>query len=321
MFCGTRLPANYDLQRQSQSGIVDPGDYLYIRIKYIIIYHENKENISIEHIRAQHKVLNADFDKTNTDLSRVPTSGDYNFAKVIGKGKIQFVPLLVDQITDKSDYIERIYTSKPVFSDINEVEQFLQTTNYKKEIEVLSIYICPMVDGLLGQANLFSNSCMINWRTVGSSMFSGDPLLVNYNHGRTATHQIGHILGLPHIFSENGTCDISEFHDIPAQRYPNIDAYIICQNGVYTATLCNHFRDCNQPYYNRVEENVPYSCSNDHQHKYEMFMNFMDYGDDNNSIIFSKTQVQAMRNYLLSCTILTIQPIQSNEEHIHSPVS
>ena len=40
---------------------------VYIKIQYHVIYNTNIENISLEKIRAQHSVINHDFNQTNFD--------------------------------------------------------------------------------------------------------------------------------------------------------------------------------------------------------------------------------------------------------------
>ena len=297
--CGTRLPPDYKNKRALQSSIVDPEEYLYIPVKYIVIYNNEEQNVSLTRIEAQNKVINEDFNKSNADINRVPSAGHYNFASVIGDGKIRFV---------LEGEVVRLSTSKTFFDGLEEAEDFVQSHNGVFKEGCLNVYICALRSGLLGQAGLFSNSAVINYKTVGSPSQLGDPLLVDYNMGRTLSHEIGHVFGLPHTFS--GTCDESndEFPDIPAQLYPNFDATLVKDSqGTYDGTLDNHFRDCNGSSYNVPGRPGPYSCSNDCNLNYEMFFNFMDYGNDKNAICFSQSQIHEMRKYLLGTNNITLK--------------
>lgn len=300
--CKTHVPEDYAHQRNLQSNILDPGAYLYLKVKYFIIYNNQDQNISLQNVRAQHIAMNRDFDTQNPDIVRVPNSGNYNYASVVGRAKIRFFPLLADDILENSEYIERIQTNNKFFSGLGDVEEFVREKGFDLQTGYLHVYICAFsYADLLGEAVMFTASTAVNYRTVGSPQYMGDPLLVNYNQGRTLTHEVGHVLGLPHTFSDNGTCTLTpEFSDIPVQKNRNVDAYITNINGTYSGTLDNHFRDCNRPIYDKPGKDPPYSCSNDCGSDYEMFFNFMDYGNDNNSIMFSETQIQRMRHYLLS---------------------
>lgn len=290
--CGTRLPDDYIEARTAQSATRDPGKYLYVKVVYIVV---TDEHISLDRIKAQHAVINTDFNRTNPDIERVPTSGNYNYHGVVGESKIRFLPLTLEELTE-DEYVKRVPTSQ-IFAGLDDVESF---AGAHAEPNVINIYVAKLTSGLLGQAKLFSNVCVLNHRTVGGYTTRGDPSLEEYNQGRTATHELGHVLGLPHTFAQDGTSCDQEFQDIPAQKRPNFDAFLVREaDGTYTGTLDNRFRDEHQPHYNLANVSPPYSCGG----VYEMFFNFMDYGNDQNAIMFTKAQCAAMRQYLLSTNL------------------
>ncbi|DAA79174.1 TPA_exp: Extracellular metalloprotease [Trichophyton benhamiae CBS 112371] len=87
----------------------------------------------------------------------------------------------------------------------------------------LNIYFIPnLSSGLLGicyfpranpsQTTIIMDGCMVRSGTVPGGETT------NYNQGKTATHEVGHFLGLYHVFSENGSCvDADMVADTPAQ--------------------------------------------------------------------------------------------------------
>ena len=273
--CDCKLPDHYHQERHLQSETIDDGENLFLNVVYHVLWNNDDTNISIERIRAQHDVINRDFNANNIDLSRVPSTGKYNFASVVGDARITFLPVNSDDLHD----IKRTNVTNRSFSGMNDL--LAEVPSMSAPDGVLTIFIAPLDGTLLGQAELLSKSCVINCRTVGNAELPGDPLLISYNTGRTATHEIGHVLGLPHTFSSHNTCmspEInSEFPDIPPQKLPNFDAVLINDNGVWTGTLDNRFRDCNQPVYNIPGVSGPYGCNSDTNCStglFEMFFNF-----------------------------------------------
>ena len=95
-----------------------------------------------------------------------------------------------------------------------------------------------------------------------------------FDKGRTTTHEIGHFLNLSHIWGESRipTCSDSDFiDDTPNQFSPN--------NG--------------KPTFPHI------SCDNG-PHGGDMFMNYMDYVDDDSMFTFSHGQVARMQAVLAS---------------------
>lgn len=320
--CGTHLPENTKEVHAKRellckgSRAIDEGQYLYFSVAYYVVYNSESENVSLERLQEQHNVINNDFNALNSDIVRVPSVGTYAFASIIGDAKIRMLPLLGSELTEKD--ITRIQSNNVPSGGFTGVDQIQRFINANTELNVpldgiLNVYIGPLQGSLLGQAELFSNICVIRNETVGGPSVPGSSTLQNYNFGRTATHEIGHCMGLPHTFSQTGTCPSERvFADIPKQKRPNFDAFLIEENGSWTGKLDNRFRDCNIPLYDIPGESPPYSCMDDTvdtciNGKYEMFMNYMDYGNDLSSICFSQDQVSAVRQFLLSGSVYNLQ--------------
>jgi hypothetical protein len=293
----------------STSKAFDNGSYLYTNIVYYCITSTEEEQISLERFQGQHNVINNCFNALNSDIDRVPSSGVYNYADTVGTCKLRFLPLLGTQLTE--DNIIRIVDgSVTSFSGLSSIESYINSsTDYSvPQSGLMNVYCCPLSGNLLGQAELFSNHCVIRNDTVGSTTYPGNEALTNYNYGRTAVHEIGHCLGLPHTFTSNGQCpSVAAFADIPKQKNPNFDAFLVQENGVWTGRLDNRFRDCNSPVYDIPGSNPPYSCMDTSEEdficengQYEFFFNYMDYGSDLNAICYSKNQCTAVRQFVIS---------------------
>lgn len=264
---------------------------LYLNISYIIIYTSLfDEQINKERVDDQTFRLNADFNANNIDLNKVPIHGKYSYFSTIGNCNVEFT-------------VSNIYNASTLHSDfksLHDVKSFMKNIDVNIPKGELRVYITQLGNGILGQAEMFSDCLVIDHRTFGGTNYPGSPSYQNYNTGRTLTHEVGHVLGLPHTF-DSKCGQYLHFDDIPPQKLPNFDAYLF-QNtqNEWDGALDNRFRDCNQPFYNIPSKNPPYSCNNDCLKDYEMFFNFMDYCDDNNSIMFSKKQIEFMRYSLTS---------------------
>ena len=305
--CGTVHPENIDEIETRRKALprtkaFDGGEYVYINCIYFCVTETEEDQVSLERFQGQHITLNNCLNGLNPDFDRVPSSGFYNFAESVGASHIRVLPLLGNQLTE-DNIIRIVHPSATSFSGLSDVESFINSnTSYNvPEALVLNIIACPLGDNLLGQAELFSNHCVVRNDTVGSTNTPGPDYLTNYNYGRTTVHEVGHCFGLPHTFTSTGSCPSTPaFADIPSQKNPNFDAFLL-ENPNWDGKLCNRYRDCNQPTYDIPGSSPPYSCvSNCSTETGEMFMNFMDYGNDLNSICFSNNQNSASRVFVKS---------------------
>lgn len=107
---------------------------------------------------------------------------------------------------------------------------------------------------------------VIGYRYFGTEGTATDP----FHLGRTATHEVGHYLNLYHIWGgDTPTCSDSDFvDDTPNQAQPNYE------KPMFPSISCN---------------NGPHG---------DMFMNYMDYVDDEAMFMFTAQQVLRMRTAL-----------------------
>jgi hypothetical protein len=281
---------------------------LTIPVIYHVIYNTAEQNISTERISENHKQLNLDFSSKNTDITKIPTSGNYtlsNLANINGPvdSNILFRPVNHSDIKD-GVHIVRYATTKTSFADISEVSaEEKKLGGPGPVVNVLNIYICNIVtqQGItLGMATVGGTAdiliCMVLHSSVGS-VTSPSPLIQNYDLGRTLTHEVGHCLSLEHPW-ETDNCNVPLHPDLPLARNPNgLSAEL--SNGIGQG--CNKDKDLNGL------NGVNYKSCTGNQTvppgKYELFYEYMDYVSDENMIMFTPDQTFSMYAFTNSDTL------------------
>jgi hypothetical protein len=125
------------------------------------------------------------------------------------------------------------------------------------------------LSGIFGTGNSQNDGVWVWTRAFGSSGFAQAP----YNKGRTATHEIGHWLGLRHIWGDSN-CGTDYCNDTPVSQNDNYG----CPVHPYKLGVCS---------LNTTGE---------------MFMNFMDYSDDACLYLFTPDQNTRMQTALTNGT-------------------
>lgn len=287
--CGCIVPPDLLERISLQNTVEDDGTNLItVHTRFIVIYHSEDINISDSRIQQQHERSKNDFLAQNEDaLAKVPTSGVYNFASTIGNAGIMLV----------LDEIVRHQTEVTEFADLDAVVNYANIVGGEVAPKdgVINSYVCQLREGLLGQARFYSNVlCLLHATVFGN--------LPGYDQGGTYTHELGHVFEEFHTFHLTCGSALSALRpDIPDQKNPNYSAVLVDGDGA----LCNHYQDCGGLTTNEPSGSL--SCSSDCARNYEQFMNFMDYARDADAVMFSKSQCEAMRQYLLSGDVFNIE--------------
>ena len=231
-----------------------------------VVFRTDDENISDVQIKSQIEVLNKDFTATNSDLNKVPPP----FKEMIGNSEIKFELATRDSQGNATNGITRTQTQKLSFSYDDGVKSAagggIEPWATK---EYLNIWVCTLGDSLLGYAQFPGGPPQTDGVVILNTAFgTTGSAAAPFHKGRTATHEIGHYLNLSHIWGEGRfpTCDDSDYlDDTPNQFAPNTG----------------------KPTFPQI------SC--DGSEHGDMFMNYMDYVDDEAMFMFTAGQVSRMR--------------------------
>ncbi|BBM86545.1 zinc metalloprotease [Candidatus Uabimicrobium amorphum] len=228
-----------------------------------IIWKDKRDNISDRQVHSQIQVLNEDYRKKRgtKGYTRHPLATDT---------MIEFRLAKVDAHWRKTTGITRTRTKVSVF----QLEQMKFSELGGKDAwdttRFLNIWVCRVRGGLLGYAQFPNGSRSLGQEktnttdgvVIGTRFFGrGGSAKKPFDLGRTATHEVGHWLGLRHIWGDGG-CDKDDgVSDTPLAGRPNR----------------GHPRQ------------RPHSCGSE-----DMFENYMDYCDDNVQNVFTYEQAQRM---------------------------
>ncbi len=225
------------------------------------------ENISDAQVISQITVLNLDFSATNTDFGNTPSV----FTSIATNMDIQFCLAQTDPNGQPTTGIDRVNTGVASYTT-GTIEAAKPATQWDPT-KYFNIWVCRLGGGILGYAQ-FPNSGAANTDgvVIGYNYFGNTGAVsAPYNKGRTATHEIGHCLGLFHIWGDDGTaCTGSDaIADTPNQADENYG--------------CPNFA-------------INTSCSN----AGDMAMNYMDYTDDACMYMFTNGQKAVVNSVLAS---------------------
>ena len=245
-----------------------PQDVIIIPVHVVIIHPLNEQegqgaNLSVDHIVSQIDVMNLDFRRLNLDAANTPPEFE------VSDSMIEFCMASVDPQGQPTDGITRFATDDDF--DDNEFD-IKQQTGWPRD-NYLNVWVDANI-GALGYAyvpgvtnlpNPVLDGIVCRTSAFGGPGFSTHPV---YNLGRTATHEIGHYLGLRHIWRNDGCGADDGFDDTPKQDEENFGC----------------------------PSHPSPSCENNG----DMFMNYMDYVNDNCMNSFSTEQGAYMQLILNS---------------------
>ncbi|MBL0052785.1 MAG: T9SS type A sorting domain-containing protein [Bacteroidetes bacterium] len=228
-----------------------------------VVYKTAAQNISDVKINAQIAQLNLDFAALNTDSNLIPAP----FKPLFANTQIQFCLAQRDPQGNPSTGIVRVLTTVSSFTQSNGVKYTAQGgSNAWPASSYLNLWVCNLGSSLLGYAQFPGGSAATDgvvclYGTVGSMLSPGST--PSYNLGRTNGHEIGHWLNLRHIWGD-ANCGNDLVSDTPTQQGANFG----CPN--FPKISCN---------------NGPNG---------EMFVNYMDYVDDDCMHMFTVGQSARM---------------------------
>lgn len=232
-----------------------------------VVYNSTSENISETQIKSQIKVLNRDYSAKNTDRSNVPAV----WKGLVSDVGIRFALATKDPNGRPTKGITRTKTSRISFETDDSVKSSRTGgANPWPTDKYLNIWVCTLAGGILGYAQFPGGPKKTDGVVILNTAFgTTGTATAPFNLGRTATHEVGHWLNLRHIWGDTEDCSGSDFvADTPNAAGPNYG----------------------KPRFPQV------SCKNGPNG--DMFMNYMDYVDDDSMFMFTTQQVARMQTAL-----------------------
>jgi hypothetical protein len=228
-----------------------------------VVYNSATENISTSQVKSQIARLNKDYRAKNTDRTKTPQV----WRGLVTDARIQFVLASKDPKGKATTGITRTKTTRTSFGDDDSVKSSATGgVNAWPSDRYLNLWVCSLGDGLLGYAQFPGGPAKTDGVVILNTAFgTKGSVKAPFNLGRTATHEVGHWLNLRHIWGDTEHCEGTDFvSDTPNAQQPNFGKpkfpHISCNNGPNG----------------------------------DMFMNYMDYVDDDSMCMFTTQQVARM---------------------------
>jgi len=273
----TPLIENY---RNMQSVSSQTGGIITIPVVVHVIHNGQAvgtaPNITDAQVQSQITVMNNDF-------RRLAGTPGFNTNAVGVDTQIQFALAQQDPNGNPTNGIDRVNLCQPSWSTAA-INSTVKPTTIWDPTLYLNMWSVNFTDATLlgyaqfpdasglqglnasgGAAN--TDGVVANYSTFGSINYNDGTFLLNapYNEGRTMTHEVGHWIGLRHIWGD-GNCSVDDFcADTPNAGAPNFG----CPTGTNSCTgLANPGND--------------------------MIENYMDYTDDSCMNIYTQNQKDRM---------------------------
>ncbi len=248
---------------------------IYIPVVFHIIHNGKAygvgENISDEQVLSQIDALNRDFALMAADTVNIPAE----FKPLATNTYIQFCMAKFDPQGNPTTGIERIvYSNKATWDTENDIDGVLKPATIWDRRKYLNIWSCNFggalkSQGVLAYATLpyFTDNQTDGVVSRHNAIGTVGTLLSSQRGGRTVVHEVGHWLGLLHIWGNTAGC----------------------YDGTYNSTdFVDDTPDQDDKYFG-CPSYPQYSCGTSN-----MFMNHMDYSDDNCRNMFTIGQADVM---------------------------
>lgn len=263
---------------QEQQSMSQSGGVIYIPVVVHVIHNGDaygvNENITDEQVQSQITVMNQDF-------RRMSGTPGFNSNPVGADVQVEFVLAKVDPNGNPTNGINRVNLCQPSWSttDINSIVKPSTIWDPTLYMNMWSVNFTDTTllgyaqfpESTLGGLSTTAQSAntdgvVAGYRFFGSSDLATGNFSAPFDKGRTMTHEVGHYLGLRHIWGDNSLCPATNTNsdkdfcaDTPAANGPNYG----CTVGTNTC---------------------PSNPGND------MIQNYMDYTDDTCMNIFTVDQ-------------------------------
>ncbi len=235
------------------------GAVIKIPVVVHILYNQSSENISDELVFSQIKALNENFRRLNTDTANTPAW----FKSVAADCGIEFQLAVSDPMRRPTTGIVRKYTPVTKWGSDDQMKLSARAgSDAWNPEQYLNIWVCNLA-GVAGYSSFPGGPQEKDGIVIAKSAF-GVTGGKAYGMGKTAVHEIGHWLGLRHIWGD-AYCGDDWVDDTP-------------QQGNFTPGCPTGIRP---------------SCNSDEYG--DMYMNYMDLTQDACINLFTEGQKERMR--------------------------
>jgi hypothetical protein len=245
--------------QQSSRILTDAGRTITIPVVVHVLYHYPAENISDDLVKSQITALNRDFRKQNPDTIKIPVV----FKELAADCGIQFQLATVDPRGRATSGVVHKYTP---------ITKWKMDYKIKASSEMgddgwdpknyLNIWVGSL-EQFLGYSSMPGDPADRDGVVISYTAF-GTKSTGIYRLGRTAVHETGHWLGLRHLWGDED-CGDDGVDDTPQQ-----------------ATFTNG-----------CPSSIRISCNNGPNG--DMYMDYMDFTNDDCLVMFTRGQKQKMR--------------------------
>lgn len=252
---------------------------LTIPVVVHVLYKTTTQNISNAQIYSQIAILNQDYRRLNPDTINTPVGFDSIGADI----QVEFCLATVDPQGNPTDGITRTSTTggqlfgffSPLFEDAK--YDSLGGKDAWPTDQYLNIWVCEMIPGLLGYAQFpggvaATDGVVISYQSFGNIGTVAAPSTL----GRTTTHEVGHWMGLFHIWGDDQDCTGSD--SIPDTPNATVASSSDCQ---VTRNSCSN-------------EDIFWGINDPN----DMVQNYMDYSHDSCMNMFTLGQKARMLSFM-----------------------
>ncbi|MCS7036013.1 MAG: zinc metalloprotease [Saprospiraceae bacterium] len=267
-----------------------------------VVWKNPEENLHDSILLNQIAVLNEDYNRLNADTGNLRAI----FGQVVGNAQIRFALDEIRRVKTNANFQLNVLTGDLMANLKNSAQG---GSNAKDPLRYLNIWICRIqpvtILGIpLGQVLGFAfppnnlpnwpansgapalgqDGVVLDFRTVGRNNpnplpnpAGGGNLIIR---GRTGTHEVGHYLGLRHIWGDGGLLgnnDCNQSDGIDDTPFANSQSNFDCNKNRNTCVKVESFYGTDMP---------------------DLIENYMDYASENCMNMFTRGQVNHMRAVL-----------------------
>jgi len=271
-YARNRAAIENDARKQREEGGARFTGVIRIPTVVHVLYKTAAQNVSDAQIQSQIDVLNRDFRALNPDVSNVPPV----FQPLVADCRVEFFLAATDPNGNPTNGITRTATTVASFAAATDECKSSATGGADPwpADKYLNLWVAQchnQFGSLLGYAQFPGGPAATDGVVIVPTAFgSTGTATAPFHLGRTATHEVGHWLNLYHIWADDGSgcAGSDEVADTPNQGSEN-----------YGTPTFPHI-----------------SCGNGPNG--DLFMNYMDYVDDEAMVMFTHGQAARMESCL-----------------------